>query len=65
MNPLLIRVVPSTPAPMSPTSDIAGSRSIPPVTSTEMPGASASAAAIRRPFVTTTSSRFTRSSSAR
>ena len=44
--------------PRSPTSDIAESRSIPPVTSTVMPGASASAVATSSPFVTTTSSRL-------
>ena len=45
--------------------DIAERRRTPPVTMTVMPGASASAVATRSPFVTTTSSRFVRSSSAR
>src|SRR5919107_2222495 len=64
-KPLLILVARNASAPTSPTSDIACRRSIPPVTSTEIPGASDSAAAIRRPFVTTTSSFLVRSSSAR
>src|SRR5581483_3830416 len=64
-KPLSMRVERISSSPRSPTTDIAGRRSIPPVTRTVMPGESASAAAIRRPFVTTTSSRRPRSSRAR
>src|SRR5204863_954860 len=64
-NPRSICVVRSTSALRCPTTDIEGSRSIPPVTSTFTPGESTSAAAIRRPFVTTTSSCLVLSSRAR
>ena len=57
-------VVRSTADAKSPTSDIAASRSTPPGTITLTPRESASAAATRSPFVTTTSSFCSRSSSA-
>ena len=63
-KPLPMLVLRRTPEAKSPTSDIAAYRRTPPGTITLTPGASARALATRRPFVTTTSSRLSRSSSA-
>ena len=61
-KPLPILVERRTEFAKSPTSDIAACRRTPPGRMTLTPGASASTSAMRRPFVTTTSSCFSRNS---